>query len=63
MQYPNEIIQLGGIANQIVSTRENPQRYRVYDPQGIAPALNCAQGDGLNPYIIVRDCNENTNNK
>ena len=61
MQYPNEIIQLGGIANQIVSTRENPQRYRVYDPQGIAPALNCAQGGGLNPYII--DVVKGTNNE
>lgn len=50
---PNNIIQLGSIANQITSTRENPQRYRVYHIDGIAPALNCAQGGGLNPYIIV----------
>lgn len=57
-EYPNEIIQLGGIANQIVSTRDNPQRYRVYDIQGIAPALNCAQGGGLNPYIVVLDTKE-----
>ena len=54
MRYPNEIIQLGGIAHQIESTRENPQRYRVYDPHGIAPALNCAQGGGLNPYIAIK---------
>ncbi len=50
----NEIIQLGGIANQITSTRENPQRYRVYDINGIAPSLNTAQGGGLNPYVIVK---------
>lgn len=50
---PNSIIQLGSIANQITSTRDNPQRYRVYHIDGIAPALNCAQGGGLNPYIIV----------
>ena len=50
---PNNIIQLGSIANQITSTRENPQRYRVYHIDGIAPALNCAQGGGLNPYIVV----------
>ena len=49
----NSIIQLGSIANQITSTRENPQRYRVYHIDGIAPALNCAQGGGLNPYIVV----------
>ena len=55
IKYPNEIIQLVGIANQIVSTRDNPQRYRVYDIYGIAPALNTAQGGGLNPYIVVKD--------
>ena len=55
IKYPNEIIQLGGIAHQIESTRDNPQRYRVYDIYGIAPALNTAQGGGLNPYIVVLD--------
>lgn len=54
----NEINQLGSIAHQIVSTRDNPQRYRVYHTDGIAPALNCAQGGGLNPYIVVEDSNE-----
>lgn len=49
----NEIYQVGSIANQIESTRDNPQRYRVYLPCGISPALNCAQGGGLNPYIVV----------
>lgn len=55
----NEINQLGSIAHQIVSTRDNPQRYRVYHIDGIAPALNCAQGGGLNPYIIVEVQNGN----
>lgn len=57
---PNSIIQLGSIANQITSTRENPQRYRVYHIDGIAPALNCAEGGGRNPYIVVdmEDYNE-----
>lgn len=49
----NEIYQVGSIAHQIESTRDNPQRYRVYLPCGISPALNCAQGGGLNPYIVV----------
>lgn len=62
VKYPNEIIQLGGIANQIVSTRDNPQRYRVYDIYGIAPALNTAQGGGLNPYIVVKDYKNVNNN-
>ena len=51
----NSIIQLGSLAHQITSTRDNPQRYRVYHINGIAPALNCAQGGGLNPYIVVED--------
>lgn len=49
----NEIYQVGSIAHQIESTRDNPQRYRVYLPCGISPALNCAQGGGLNPYVVV----------
>lgn len=58
----NKIIQLGSVANQIISIRENPQRYRVYHTKGIAPALNCAQGGGLNPYIVVDLENENGKN-
>ena len=54
----NNIIQLGSIANQITSTRENPQRYRVYHIDGISPALNCAEGGGRNPYIVVEDKEE-----
>ena len=53
MKKSNNIIQLGSIANQITSTRENPQRYRVYHIDGIAPALNCAEGGGRNPYIVI----------
>lgn len=55
----NDIFQVGSLAHQIVSTRENPQRYRVYLPKGIAPTLYCAQGGGLNPYIIV-EVNDDT---
>lgn len=31
----------------------NPQRGRVYSPKGICPALNCMQGGGLEPKIMV----------
>lgn len=48
----NNVMQVGSIANQITSTRENPQRYRVYHPNGIAPTLNTAQGGGLSPYVL-----------
>lgn len=51
----NKVIQLGSIAHQIESTRDNPQRGRVYDIYGIAPTLYTAQGGGCNPYIVVKD--------
>lgn len=61
----NEIFQVGSLAHQITSTRDNPQRYRVYLEFGISLALNCAQGGGLNPYIVteVRDGNLCRNNR
>lgn len=49
----NEIYQVGSLANKIVSTRENPQRKRVYLECGIFPALNTMQGGGLQPFIIT----------
>lgn len=52
---PNKVMQLGSIANQITSTRDNPQRYRIYDIYGIAPTIYTAQGGGTNPYIVVKD--------
>src|SRR5699024_10572350 len=33
--------------------RENTQRFRTYDPSGIAPTLNTMQGGGLEPHIPV----------
>ncbi len=57
----NEIYQVGSLAHQITSTRDNPQRYRIYLVSGISPALNCAQGGGLNPYIIHEKNMENEN--
>ena len=44
------IEQIGGI----VTHRKNPNRYRVYDPDGIAPALGTMQGGGLEPHIPVK---------
>lgn len=34
----------------------NPQRGRVYSPNGISPALNTMQGGGLQPQIVVKAC-------
>ena len=34
----------------------NPQRGRVYDVDGLSPALNTMQGGGLEPKIAVRPC-------
>lgn len=51
----NRVIQIGSLANQVVSTRNNPQSYRIYRIDGVSPTLNCAQGGGRNPYIVVDD--------
>ena len=50
----NEVNQLGSCANQIVSTRNNPNRYRIYSILGISPTIDTGTGGGRNPYIIVR---------
>ena len=32
--------------------RDNPQRNRVYDTNGISPCLNCCGGGNLEPLIV-----------
>lgn len=49
----NQIGRLGG------KNRENPQRFRVYDPNGAAPTLNCMGGGNLEPYTVIPICNTN----
>ena len=48
----NHVIQLGSLANQVYSTRDNPQRQRVYDGGGISPTIYTYQGGGLIPLVI-----------
>lgn len=33
--------------------RDNPQAYRVYDKEGIAPILNCMEGGNRQPIIVA----------
>ena len=46
--------------NQVASLdsdkRFNPNRYRVYDTDGLSPCLNTAQGGGLQPHVY-HSCN------
>lgn len=46
----SQIIQIGGIERD---TFNNPQVYRVYSADGIAPTLQTSQGGGHCPYIIA----------
>lgn len=57
----NKVIQLGSIANQVNSYRENPNRGRVYDKNGVCPSLTCMGGGGLQPHVIVRGENDTDN--
>lgn len=44
----NSVRQIGGIE----AKRKNPNRYRVYDSEGISPTLQSMQGGGLEPHIV-----------
>ena len=46
----DSIIQVGNIVD--TGNFDNPQRGRIYDPDGISPALNTCTGGGLEPKII-----------
>lgn len=46
--------QLGNIV-PTDSFGSNPQRGRIYDPNGISPALNTMRGGGLEPKIAIRE--------
>lgn len=45
-----KIMQVGNIVN--TGNFENPQRGRIYSPNGISPALNTVGGGGLEPKIL-----------
>ena len=55
-----EVRQIGNIVDDTNIGFKNPQRGRIYDANGISPALNTKQGGGLEPKIV---CHPNTNNK
>ena len=38
-------------------TRQNPNQGRIYDPNGICPALNCCGGGNREPYVAVNEPN------
>lgn len=45
-----KVIQVGNIVN--TGNWDNPQRGRIYSPDGCSPALNTMQGGGLEPKIL-----------
>lgn len=46
----NVVNQLGNIVD--TGNWDNPQRGRIYSPDGCSPALNCCGGGGLEPKIV-----------
>lgn len=52
------VVQIGNLLDTD-SFGGNPQRGRVYSPDGIAPCLSCMQGGGLEPKITQRPRGEN----
>ena len=49
------IKQIGNIVDNKETYGGNPQRGRVYNSDGLSPALNCMRGGGLEPKIAVRE--------
>ena len=49
------IKQIGNIVDNKETFGGNPQRGRVYNSEGLSPALNCMRGGGLEPKIAVRE--------
>ena len=47
---PPKILQVGNIVK--TGQFDNPQRGRIYDPDGLAPTLNTVPGGGLEPKFI-----------
>lgn len=47
------VVQVGNIVN--TGNWDNPQRGRIYSENGCSPALNTAQGGGLEPKIVTYD--------
>lgn len=45
------ISQIGNIVS--TGNWDNPQRGRIYSPEGICPTLNCMQGGGLEPKVAL----------
>ena len=46
----NAVKQIGNIVN--TGNWDNPQRGRIYSPDGCSPSLNCCGGGGLEPKIV-----------
>lgn len=57
----DKILQVGNWTQG--AKRDNPQRGRIYDPRGIAPALTCMGGGNLQPFVILYPTVKETNGK
>lgn len=51
------VVQIGNIVD--TGNWDNPQRGRIYSPQGCSPALNTMQGGGLEPKIVIGSTQKN----
>lgn len=50
--YTNRVHQIGYLG-KTKSKRDNPERMRVYDPDGVCATIHTMGGGGLQPHIIV----------
>lgn len=57
------IEQIGNVVDNKETFGGNPQRGRVYNSEGLSPALNCMRGGGLEPKVAVVGNTSNTGHK
>lgn len=57
------IEQIGNVVDNKETFGGNPQRGRVYNSEGLSPALNCMRGGGLEPKVAVVGNTSNTGHR
>lgn len=53
-----DVKQIGNIVDDSEIGFKNPQRGRVYDPDGIAPCLSTMQGGGSRTESVSKECDK-----
>lgn len=60
---PPKIEQIGNVLEwEGRANRKNPTCFRVFNPNGLSPCLNCCEGGNLQPFVIENKNEQGDNN-